>query len=270
MANCDVLCVGDAATDVFIRLSDTHIHTSRDGEDSWLDLPFGGKVPFDYALDGRRRGQRRQRCGRVGPARCVVRVGCPCRRRPPRQPHAIGPATRGCRHAPRPARSRVGPPTATSSCGTARTGRSWCATSSTTTPGPIWVLQRCRPGSTSARWDVTHRSTTRRSSTGSTPSPQSASSSSRAPSRSSSAPRPWPPCTGAPTSWCATGRRRPRSAVATTPAWTTSSSSCTGSGPRRWSSPTDPAAPTPRTERCSLPGARLPRPVTAQGAHGRR
>ncbi len=50
MASCDVLCVGDAATDVFIRLSDDHIHSHREGADSWLDLPFGGKVPFDYAL----------------------------------------------------------------------------------------------------------------------------------------------------------------------------------------------------------------------------
>ena len=50
MARCDVLCVGDAATDVFIRLSDAHIHTRQEGEDSWLDLPFGGKVPFDFAL----------------------------------------------------------------------------------------------------------------------------------------------------------------------------------------------------------------------------
>ncbi len=50
MAKCDVLCVGDAATDVFIRLSDAHIRTRQEGEDSWLDLPFGGKVPFDFAL----------------------------------------------------------------------------------------------------------------------------------------------------------------------------------------------------------------------------
>ncbi|HXZ61357.1 MAG TPA: carbohydrate kinase family protein [Acidimicrobiales bacterium] len=50
MAKHDVLCVGDAATDVFIRLSDAHIHTRQEGEDWWLDLPFGGKVPFDFAL----------------------------------------------------------------------------------------------------------------------------------------------------------------------------------------------------------------------------
>jgi 2-dehydro-3-deoxygluconokinase len=44
----DVLCVGDMATDVFIRLSDTHIHAWADGRGHWMDLPFGGKVPFDY------------------------------------------------------------------------------------------------------------------------------------------------------------------------------------------------------------------------------
>ena len=49
MADYDVLCVGDLATDVFIRLSDAHIHTWDDGRGHWMDLPFGGKVPFDYA-----------------------------------------------------------------------------------------------------------------------------------------------------------------------------------------------------------------------------
>jgi len=46
----DVLCVGDAATDVFIRLSDSHIHMHDQDDSRWLDLPFRGKVPFDYAL----------------------------------------------------------------------------------------------------------------------------------------------------------------------------------------------------------------------------
>ena len=46
----DVLCVGDAATDVFIRLSDAHIRIWEDGHGHWMDLPFGGKVPFEYAL----------------------------------------------------------------------------------------------------------------------------------------------------------------------------------------------------------------------------
>ena len=49
MAQYEVLCVGDTATDVFIRLSDAHIRTWNDHEGHWLDLPYGGKVPFDYA-----------------------------------------------------------------------------------------------------------------------------------------------------------------------------------------------------------------------------
>ena len=50
MAHYDVLSVGDAATDVFIRLSDAHIRIWEDDNGHWMDLPFGGKVPFDYAL----------------------------------------------------------------------------------------------------------------------------------------------------------------------------------------------------------------------------
>ena len=49
MTSYDVLCVGDTATDVFIRLSDSHIHAWDDGRGHWMDLPYGGKVPFDYA-----------------------------------------------------------------------------------------------------------------------------------------------------------------------------------------------------------------------------
>ena len=45
-----VLSVGDAATDIFIRLSDGHIRLWEDDDGHWMDLPFGGKVPFDYAL----------------------------------------------------------------------------------------------------------------------------------------------------------------------------------------------------------------------------
>jgi ribokinase len=46
----DVLSVGDAATDVFIRLADTHVRIWEDDHGHWMDLPFGGKVPFEYAL----------------------------------------------------------------------------------------------------------------------------------------------------------------------------------------------------------------------------
>lgn len=50
MTDIDVLSVGDAATDVFIRLVDAHIRTWEDERGHWMDLPFGGKVPFEYAL----------------------------------------------------------------------------------------------------------------------------------------------------------------------------------------------------------------------------
>ena len=50
MAHYDVLSVGDTATDVFIRLSDAHIRIWEDDHGHWMDLPFGGKVPFEYAL----------------------------------------------------------------------------------------------------------------------------------------------------------------------------------------------------------------------------
>jgi ribokinase len=50
MAHYDVLSVGDTATDVFIRLADTHIRIWEDDHGHWMDLPFGGKVPFEYAL----------------------------------------------------------------------------------------------------------------------------------------------------------------------------------------------------------------------------
>ncbi len=49
MAHYEVLCVGDAATDIFIRLSDEHVRTWADDSGHWMELPFGGKVPFEYA-----------------------------------------------------------------------------------------------------------------------------------------------------------------------------------------------------------------------------
>ena len=49
MARLDVLSVGDAATDVFIRLSDRHVRVWEDDDGHWMDLPFGGKVPFEFA-----------------------------------------------------------------------------------------------------------------------------------------------------------------------------------------------------------------------------
>ncbi len=50
MTTYDVLSVGDSAADVFIRLSDAHIRIWEDDHGHWMDLPFGGKVPFEYAV----------------------------------------------------------------------------------------------------------------------------------------------------------------------------------------------------------------------------
>jgi sugar/nucleoside kinase (ribokinase family) len=50
MVQWDVLTVGDAVTDVFIHLSGAHIAIRNDQGGQWMDLPFGGKVPFDFAL----------------------------------------------------------------------------------------------------------------------------------------------------------------------------------------------------------------------------
>lgn len=50
MTHYEVLCVGDATADVFIRLTDRHIRAWDDDDGHWINLPFGGKVPFDYAV----------------------------------------------------------------------------------------------------------------------------------------------------------------------------------------------------------------------------
>jgi sugar/nucleoside kinase (ribokinase family) len=50
MANWDVLSVGDAVSDIFIRLSGPHVSISTEEDGRVMSLPFGGKVPFDYAL----------------------------------------------------------------------------------------------------------------------------------------------------------------------------------------------------------------------------
>jgi ribokinase len=49
-AQWDVLSVGDAATDVFIRLDPAHVRVRHDEQSQWMDLPFGAKIPFEYAL----------------------------------------------------------------------------------------------------------------------------------------------------------------------------------------------------------------------------
>ncbi|HTW98786.1 MAG TPA: PfkB family carbohydrate kinase, partial [Acidimicrobiales bacterium] len=43
----DVICVGDVAADVFITLPAERVRQHADGEGAWLELPFGGKVPYE-------------------------------------------------------------------------------------------------------------------------------------------------------------------------------------------------------------------------------
>jgi len=45
----DVLAVGDVVTDCFIRLLDDQAQASKDEDGKWLTIPFGVKIPFDYA-----------------------------------------------------------------------------------------------------------------------------------------------------------------------------------------------------------------------------
>jgi len=49
MDNFDVLVIGDIVTDAFIKLFDDYEHTYENEKGKWLAMPFGMKVPFDYA-----------------------------------------------------------------------------------------------------------------------------------------------------------------------------------------------------------------------------
>lgn len=44
----EVLSVGDVVTDAFIKLFDNRAHTYKNEFGSWIAMPFGSKVPFDY------------------------------------------------------------------------------------------------------------------------------------------------------------------------------------------------------------------------------
>lgn len=44
----DIVCIGDTATDAFIRLKDAHIHCKINHHDCELCLRFGDKVPFEF------------------------------------------------------------------------------------------------------------------------------------------------------------------------------------------------------------------------------
>ncbi|HUP26281.1 MAG TPA: carbohydrate kinase family protein [Candidatus Limnocylindrales bacterium] len=49
MSQIDVLSIGDVVTDAFIKLFDDREHTYSNEHGKWLAMPFGQKVPFDYA-----------------------------------------------------------------------------------------------------------------------------------------------------------------------------------------------------------------------------
>lgn len=49
MSQIDVLAIGDVVTDAFIKLFDEREHTYSNEHGKWLAMPFGQKVPFDYA-----------------------------------------------------------------------------------------------------------------------------------------------------------------------------------------------------------------------------
>src|SRR5271156_2821215 len=45
----DVLSVGDVVTDAFIKLFDESERVEKRPDGTWLALPFGTKIPFDFA-----------------------------------------------------------------------------------------------------------------------------------------------------------------------------------------------------------------------------
>jgi sugar/nucleoside kinase (ribokinase family) len=49
MENFDVISIGDVVTDAFIKLFDDSAHTYENEHGKWMALPFGTKLPFDYA-----------------------------------------------------------------------------------------------------------------------------------------------------------------------------------------------------------------------------
>lgn len=44
----EVLSIGDVVTDAFIKLFDNRAHTYDNELGSWIAMPFGSKIPFDY------------------------------------------------------------------------------------------------------------------------------------------------------------------------------------------------------------------------------
>lgn len=49
MSKMQVFCIGDVVTDAFIKLLDDRATSYENEEGKWLAMPYGMKVPFDYA-----------------------------------------------------------------------------------------------------------------------------------------------------------------------------------------------------------------------------
>jgi ribokinase len=45
----DVISIGDVVTDAFIKMFDDYEHTYENEHGKWLAVPFGTKIPFEYA-----------------------------------------------------------------------------------------------------------------------------------------------------------------------------------------------------------------------------
>ena len=135
MAQLDVLSVGDAATDVFIRLSDAHVRVWEDDDGQWMDLPFGGKVPFDFAVTVEAGGNAANAA--VGFSRLGLSTAIAAHVGNDQIGRNMEAALTTRASTPTSCGSTPGNrATATSCCGSAMTARSWSATSSTTTTGP--------------------------------------------------------------------------------------------------------------------------------------
>lgn len=49
MSQIDILCVGDIVTDIFIKLLDDKAEIEQRGDEKWIAMPFGMKLPFDHS-----------------------------------------------------------------------------------------------------------------------------------------------------------------------------------------------------------------------------
>jgi len=69
----DVVCVGDVSTDVFIRLPEANFGLRTDDRGTWLEIPFGAKLPYERSTTVEAGGSAANVA--VGLARLGLRVG---------------------------------------------------------------------------------------------------------------------------------------------------------------------------------------------------